>query len=98
MFNFKKWYIAMFGNVITLIKSPLVQKETNHFKKKKKKKKIATGERRKRGDRYSDRNREAMRFGERNRERGRVISGQYHRRTLTTKILASFNRQCTVTE
>ena len=38
MFNFKKWYIAMFGNVITLIKSPLVQKETNHFKKKKKKK------------------------------------------------------------
>ena len=34
MFNFKKWYIAMFGNVITLIKSPLVQKETNHFKKK----------------------------------------------------------------
>ena len=40
MFNFKKWYIAMFGNVITLIKSPLVQKETNHFKKKKKKKKL----------------------------------------------------------
>ncbi|XP_075663648.1 uncharacterized protein LOC142633321 isoform X3 [Castanea sativa] len=41
-----------------------------------------------------------MRPGERNRERGRVrdLSGQYHRRTLTTKILASLNWRCTVTE
>nr|POE91686.1 hypothetical protein CFP56_53053 [Quercus suber] len=41
-----------------------------------------------------------MRSGERNREKGRVrdISGQYHRQTLTTKIIASLNRQCTVTE
>ncbi|KAL4598319.1 hypothetical protein ACB092_11G052300 [Castanea dentata] len=41
-----------------------------------------------------------MRPGERNRERGRVrdISSQYHLRTLTTKILASLNRRCTVTE
>ncbi|XP_075643739.1 uncharacterized protein LOC142614975 isoform X2 [Castanea sativa] len=38
--------------------------------------------------------------GERNRGRGRVrdISSQYHLRTLTTKILASLNRRCTVTE
>ena len=43
---------------------------------------------------YGDRNREAMRPGERNRERGRVrdISGQYRRRALTPKILASLNR------
>ena len=35
-----------------------------------------------------------------NRERGRVrdILGQYHRRTLATKILASLNRRRTVTE
>ncbi|KAF3942911.1 hypothetical protein CMV_030480 [Castanea mollissima] len=41
-----------------------------------------------------------MRLGERNRERGRVrdLPGHYHRQTLTTKILASLDWRCIVTD